>query len=149
MMENLFDYKSPLYGRRTGQLTLKEFPFVEILGYFNDLELTVKYYSVYGVTPTHILEINKTNKITFYERKWKELNEYDGYNILRKLKEKAKSFEWHENRIERYGIIAKKINNKEELKGDYLLYDLFDFKNIRYSNYYFNRYTELSERTFI
>ncbi len=309
MMENLSDYKSPLYGRRTGQITLKEFPFVEILNYFNDPELAVKYYSVYGGTPAYIMEINKTesftenikntflkansfinqdvlfllreelnepryyfsileaissgkttlgeiisytglqrnliskylsilidldyirreipvtssksrkgmyllkdnmfnfyfryiypnynmiemgneemlidmiskdinsyighifeyismqfllelnkkslnfdrigkwwhketeidiitinsktNLITFYECKWKELDEHDVYDILIKLKEKAGSFEWHENRTERFGIIAKKIKDKEKINGNYLFYDLSDFQNIR------------------
>ena len=41
---------------------------------------------------------NKTNQITFYECKWKELNEQYLNNTLLKLREKAKSFEWHENR---------------------------------------------------
>ena len=309
MMENLSDYKSPLYGRRTGQITLKEFPFVEVLRYFGDPELAVKYYSVYGGTPAYIMEVNKTksftdnimntflkidsfinqdvlfllkeelkepryyfsileaissgktalgeiisytglqrnltskyisvlidldyirreipitstksrkgiyllkdnmfnfyfryiypnynliemgnenmliniinenintyighifeyisiqfllelnkknqefdrigkwwykdigidiitinnktNQITFYECKWKELNEQDLNNTLLKLREKAKSFEWHENRTERYGIIAKKIKGKERIKGNYLLYDLSDFKYIK------------------
>ena len=306
MMENLSDYKSPLYGRRTGQIELKQFPFIEVLRYIKDPELAVRYYCVYGGTPAYIMEINKTksfienikntflkldsfinqdvlfllreelnepryyfsileaissgktslgeimnytglqrnliskylsvlidldfirrevpitsrkskkgiyllkdnmfnfyfrfiyknynlielnntemliniikedmnnyighifeyisiqfllelnkktptfdeigkwwykeneidiltlgnknNEITFYECKWKVLDEHDINSIIKELKEKAKNFKWHENRIEKYGIIAKKIKNKAKLNGNYTLLDLDDFE---------------------
>nr|QNO47619.1 hypothetical protein PGBELJNO_00017 [Methanosarcinales archaeon ANME-2c ERB4] len=49
-------YKSPLYGRRTGQLPLKQIPFVHILDYIGRFEQAVEFYSVFGGTPAYIIE---------------------------------------------------------------------------------------------
>ena len=56
------------------------------------------------------------------------MDEHDINSIIKELNEKAKNFKWHENRIEKYGIIAKKIKNKAKLNGNYTLLDLDDFE---------------------
>ena len=57
MMESkVMGYKSPLYGRRTGQLLLKQIPFMHILDYIGRFERAVEFYSVFGGTPAYIIE---------------------------------------------------------------------------------------------
>ena len=71
----------------------------------------------------------QTKDIAFFECKWKKLGYQQCLKILEELKEKASFVEWfNEKRKEHYGIIAKKIENKEDLrKKDYLIYDLDDW----------------------
>ncbi len=71
-----------------------------------------------------------TNDIFFFECKWKELKETAASNILEDLKLKSKSVGWHQNdRKEYFGLIARKIENKDKLKANgYLVFDLTDFK---------------------
>ena len=57
MMESkVMGYKSPLYGRRTGQLLLKQIPFMHILDYIGCFERAVEFYSVFGGTPAYIIK---------------------------------------------------------------------------------------------
>jgi hypothetical protein len=57
MMESkVMGYKSPLYGRRTGQLLLKQIRFIHILAYIGRFERAVEFYSVFGGTPAYIIE---------------------------------------------------------------------------------------------
>ncbi len=49
-------YESPLYGRRTGQLLLKQIPFIHTLDYVENFERVVEFYSVFGGTPAYIIE---------------------------------------------------------------------------------------------
>lgn len=59
MMESkVLGHRSPLYGRRTGQLLIKPFSFTPILHYVGDLERAVEFYSVFGGTPAYIMEID-------------------------------------------------------------------------------------------
>lgn len=66
----------------------------------------------------------------FFECKWKDLTYNKSLNILEELKEKAVFVEWfNDKRKERYGIIAKKMEDKESLrKKGFLVYDLEDWK---------------------
>jgi len=50
---------SPLYGRRTGQILLRGFRFVDVLDYIGDFTRAVEYYSVFGGTPAYIMAIDK------------------------------------------------------------------------------------------
>ncbi len=64
MMESkVLGHKSPLYGRRTGQLLMKPFNFLPILHYVGDLEKAVEFYSVFGGTPAYIMEIDPRKDI--------------------------------------------------------------------------------------
>ena len=54
-------YSSPLYGRRTGQLLLKQIRFVHILDYIKDFTIGVEFYSVFGGTPAYIMETDPEN----------------------------------------------------------------------------------------
>jgi hypothetical protein len=58
MMEELLGYKSPLYGRRTGQLKLGPFKFKDVASYVGDIEKAVEFYSVFGGTPAYITEVD-------------------------------------------------------------------------------------------
>ena len=70
-----------------------------------------------------------TKEIMFFECKWKKLGYQQCLKILEELQEKAGFVEWfNEQRQEHYGVIAKKIENKEDLKKEgFLVYDLEDF----------------------
>ncbi|MBU5678837.1 MAG: ATP-binding protein [Candidatus Aenigmatarchaeota archaeon] len=70
-----------------------------------------------------------SKQAAFFECKWKDLKEKEALKILDKLKEKSKFVQWHnEKRREYFGLIAKKIENKERLrKQGYLVFDLRDF----------------------
>jgi AAA+ ATPase superfamily predicted ATPase len=73
---------------------------------------------------------DKTKEIGFFEVKWKDLSYDDCSKILNKLKEKANYVNWYNrSRKEYYGIIAKKIESKEELRKEFLAYELKDFEN--------------------
>ena len=65
----------------------------------------------------------------FTECKWKDLTQKQAENIINDLKTKAKHVEWNnQDRNEHYSIIAKKIENKQQLKKQGILaYDLTDF----------------------
>jgi len=79
-----------------------------------------------------IVALNKQNKqkkeILFVEVKWKTLSINDTKKILGELKEKSKYVNWHNNdRYEYFGVIAKKIEGKEELREEnVVLFDLSD-----------------------
>ncbi|MCK5176413.1 MAG: ATP-binding protein [Candidatus Aenigmarchaeota archaeon] len=75
------------------------------------------------------LDDDKSN-IWFFECKWMDLNLNQSLNILEKLKEKSKSVNWRlDNRIEKFGLIGRKIKDKDKLLADgYLVFDLDDFK---------------------
>lgn len=65
---------------------------------------------------------------TFFEVKWSTLNERDCERILKSLKANASLFCWNRKK-DNFGIIAKKIYEKENLRKDrYLAFDLKDFE---------------------
>ena len=77
-----------------------------------------------------IVAINSyRNTIAFFEVKWASLSYKKAMSILRDLKEKSKAVKWHlDNRTEFFGIIAKRIENKEKLREEnFIAYDLEDF----------------------
>lgn len=63
------------------------------------------------------------------ECKWQELTKKDVKHIMRKLKKKSESVPWYNDiRTEYFGVIAKKIYEKEDLKKDDIIsFDLRDF----------------------
>jgi len=63
MMERVLGYRSPLYGRRTGQLLLKPFRFLDVFEYVRDLRRAVEIYSVFGGTPAYLLEADPKKDI--------------------------------------------------------------------------------------
>jgi len=78
-----------------------------------------------------IVAINEeTKEILFIEVKWKNINTNDAEKILNELKEKSKFVNWHnEERKEYFGILAKIIDEKENLrKNGIIAYDLHDFQ---------------------
>ncbi len=58
-------HKSPLYGRRTGQLLLKSLQFREFQEFFPklDFEKSLEIYSITGGMPAYILQLNQTSSL--------------------------------------------------------------------------------------
>jgi AAA+ ATPase superfamily predicted ATPase len=78
-----------------------------------------------------LVVLNEDKKqIAFFECKWKTLGYNQSLKILQELKEKTPHVKWlNKQRKERYGLIAKKIENKKDLqKEGFLVYDLDDWK---------------------
>ena len=67
--------------------------------------------------------------ILFVECKWQDLKLKDAKNILAQLKEKSGYVQWNnDERIEYFGIMARKINKKETLRSmGFIAFDLDDF----------------------
>jgi len=70
-----------------------------------------------------------TKEIVFFECKWKNLRYTQSLTILKELQEKAESVEWqNKKRTEHYGLIAKTIEQKNDLrKQGFYVYDLEDW----------------------
>lgn len=80
-----------------------------------------------------IVALNEeTGEIAFFECKWSNVDERNAERILDDLKRKAALVKWHNaKRRERFGIIAKKIKDKRELRSSGVLaFDLADFEEI-------------------
>jgi len=73
-----------------------------------------------------------TKQIAFFECKWRDVKQKESIKILKELKEKSSHVKWNLNkRKEYFGLIAKKIENKEKLKKEgYLIFDLENFESI-------------------
>lgn len=72
---------------------------------------------------------NDTKQIAFIECKWKDLSYSKSLKLLEELQRKAGYIDWYnKKRKEQYGLIARKIEDKEDLrKNGYFAYDLGDF----------------------
>ncbi|PKP55766.1 MAG: hypothetical protein CVT89_07630, partial [Candidatus Altiarchaeales archaeon HGW-Altiarchaeales-2] len=104
------------------------FRFTKIGRQYGSIPLAKKGENQYEIDWVGINEATK--EILFVECKWKDLNEEEFRKILNELKEKAKFVEWNnDNRKEYFGIIAKRIENKEKLRKEgFRAFDLEDFK---------------------
>ena len=73
-----------------------------------------------------------SKNIAFFEVKWSSLGKRDADRILRDLMRKASLVQWHsQDRKERYGILAKKIKGKEQLREKGIhAYDLEDIEEL-------------------
>jgi hypothetical protein len=77
-----------------------------------------------------IVSLNEnTKEISFFECKWKDMTLTQSQKILEKLQEKTQNVQWHnKKRTDRYGIIARQIEQKEKLREKgFLVYDLKDW----------------------
>jgi len=74
----------------------------------------------------------ETKEVAFLECKWSGLSKKDADRVLKDLKRKAPLVQWNNTeRREHFGIIAKKIEAKEDLRAEgYLAYDLEDFEGM-------------------
>lgn len=78
-----------------------------------------------------ILAVNEPeNKMAFLECKWRSLNKPSAEAFLKALKEKAPLVRWqNETRTEIFGLLARKIEGKKDLREKgYLVFDLEDFE---------------------
>lgn len=64
MEESTMQHRSPLFGRRTGQILLQGLRFTDVLDYIGDFVQAVEFYAVFGGTPAYIMEID-THKSVF------------------------------------------------------------------------------------
>ena len=71
----------------------------------------------------------KRGEIVFLECKWKDVSNGGAKNILSDLEDKSTFVRWNNDACKEYfGIVAKKVEGKEELrKSGYLVFDLDDF----------------------
>lgn len=73
----LMAYKSPLYGRRTGQILLGPLGFIEVLNYIGDFRKAVEFYSVFGGTPAYLISANIS--VGIYENIEEKILREDAY----------------------------------------------------------------------
>ncbi len=72
-----------------------------------------------------IVGVGVSENLILIETKWSDISYREAIKILKNLEEKAKIFE----KSKKYGIIAKKINNKEKIREKgYLAWDLTDIQ---------------------
>jgi AAA+ ATPase superfamily predicted ATPase len=71
-----------------------------------------------------------TKEIAFFEVKWSDLKLEEARRTLRELEGKASFVDWNKReRMEHFGLIAKRLEGKEKLKAEgYLCYDLGDIE---------------------
>jgi len=77
-----------------------------------------------------VVAMNELNcEILFLECKWQDLKHGEAGKILAELKDKSRYVQWNNDaRKEYYGILGRKIENKEELRSrGFLVFDLEDF----------------------
>lgn len=55
MESSLMGEKSPVFGRRTGQILLRPLRFIDVHEYIGDLRKSVEFYGVFGGTPMYIV----------------------------------------------------------------------------------------------
>ena len=77
-----------------------------------------------------LVALNDASKeVLFIECKWKTLSEADSLRNLGKLKKKADFVKWNKGeRVEYYGLVAKKVGGKDALREKgFVVFDLDDF----------------------
>jgi hypothetical protein len=71
------------------------------------------------------------NEICFIECKWSNLTKNRTKNLIDELKEKSISVDWDKDAGKHYGIIARKIENKEFFRKEgYSVFDMEDISKI-------------------
>jgi hypothetical protein len=122
IMTDLLEYKSPLYGRRTLSIELKEFSLSEVkifLNNINNLEELIKYVFIFGGIPYYLEQINQDLS---FEENFKNLF-FDGKSffhdeIIFLLKEEVRE-------VRNYLAILKAIgtgkNKFNEIENDSLI----------------------------
>ncbi len=77
-----------------------------------------------------VVAMNELNgEILFLESKWQDLKHGEAGKILAELKDKSRYVQWNNDaRKEYYGILGRKIENKEELRSrGFMVFDSGDF----------------------
>jgi len=98
---------------------------------FTKIEKFIGYYRENNERKRFEIDIScldeRKNEISFFEVKWKELRKEEAKKILKEMEEKTASIQKSKN----FGIIAKKVENKEELRRKgYKIFDTEDFARI-------------------
>ena len=85
----------------------------------------------YNKEEIDIVVLNKDKKeIFFFECKWKNLSFNQSLKIIEGLKNKSENVKWYKNkRKEKFGLFAKKIEKKNELrKKGFIVFDVDEWK---------------------
>jgi AAA+ ATPase superfamily predicted ATPase len=95
---------------------------------FTKIEKFVGYFRENGKRKKFEIDIacfdEKTDELTFFEVKWKEIKTEEAESILEEMKRATKFIE----KRKAFGLIAKKVENKEKLRSEgYKIFDLEDF----------------------
>ncbi len=117
------EWESSFFGKKFESFVLQEI----IPNLFPTYRKTGKWW--YKNEEIDIIALNEEEKkIVFLECKWSKLTKREVKRILQDLKRKAKKVQWNVgNREESYGIIAKKIDQKEFFRENgYHIFDLSD-----------------------
>lgn len=127
-IENYNSYVSYVFEDIARMMLVKKKPF--------DFDKAGRQWGVFkGVKGQNSYEIDivavneKTREIGFFECKWKDLNRKQAASVLAELEQKSAYVEWHkgDNRTEYFGLIAKKIEGKDNLrKKGFFAFDLED-----------------------
>ncbi|MEA1943853.1 MAG: ATP-binding protein [Euryarchaeota archaeon] len=69
-------------------------------------------------------------EIAFFEVKWSDLELSEASRIIKELKKKSEYVDWNKgDKVEYFGLIAKRLDGKRELReAGYLCYDLLDMR---------------------
>lgn len=98
---------------------------------FNKIEKFIGYYRENNERKRFEIDIScldeRKNEISFFEVKWKELRKEEAENILNEMERNTRAIQ----KNKKFGIIAKKVENKEELRRKgYKIFDIKDFEKI-------------------
>uniref|UniRef100_A0A7C3YEN2 ATP-binding protein n=1 Tax=Geoglobus ahangari TaxID=113653 RepID=A0A7C3YEN2_9EURY len=97
MMEKLLGYRSPIYGRRTGQLKLHPLDFFDARGFLPkySMEEFVKAYSILGGTPAYLLEFSDDSSLEENLKNYFKPDSFlysDAYFILREELDEPRNY---------------------------------------------------------
>ena len=71
-------------------------------------------------------------ELYLFEVKWRNLGTQETIRIVEKLKKKAEDIDGDREKI--YGVIAKRIEEKNELRKRFMVWDLEDFDELKEGN---------------
>jgi len=82
-------------------------------------------------TEIDLVAIDESSKTaTFLEVKWGKIGKLDAHRVLSDLEEKSRYFKWNRAK-DIFGIVAKKIERKQELREEgFIVLDLDDFEQL-------------------
>lgn len=134
MMENeVLGYKSPLYGRRTGQWKVEALRFKDLRSFFPEysVEEQIRAYSILGGIPFYLQQFDDSKDVStniFAECKWQ--NKKVGIKVYDELKEESGLVKWNTEEGKEYFALFSKVGFTPGLKNEkVLLFDLEDIDN--------------------
>ena len=121
-----YDEMSRYYGKK-----FEEFVIKEVIHHLLDCSKAGRWW--HKNEEIDVVAVNESKmEMAFIECKWSVLERRDVKKIIGELEKKSELVRWNnKTRTERYGIIARKIKDKEDLQNEgFLAYDLEDLKRL-------------------